>query len=54
MAIQQNLYRPQWPRVGNNMDFRDNRFATVTSLRVYKESLLSKILCGAKFDFRII
>ena len=28
--IHQNLYRTQWPRVGNNIDFRDNRLFTVT------------------------
>ena len=24
--IHQNLCRTQWPRVGNNIDYRDNRF----------------------------
>ena len=28
--IYQNLCRTQWPRVGNNIDYRDNRFAYVT------------------------
>ena len=23
-TIHQNLYRTQWPRVGNNVDYRDN------------------------------
>ena len=24
--MHQNLYRTQWPRVGNNVDYRDKRF----------------------------
>ena len=27
--IHQNLYRTQWPYVGNNIDFRDSRFVYV-------------------------